>query len=103
MAKFELETARQRIDFRGAVPNQGTSLPELRRGRARIHDRLRRAWQQLDSFQFEAWLHADVPRVCCASCGKTSQAGVAKAHRAAVRGHADRACLAGGFQAAANR
>ena len=42
----------------------------------RIHDRLRRSWRHLDFFQFEAWLHADVPRVACTACGKTSQASV---------------------------
>lgn len=42
-----------------------------------VHDRLRRAWRHLDLFQFEAWLHADVPRVACGSCGgKTIQLGV---------------------------
>jgi transposase len=30
----------------------------------------------LDFFQFEAWLHARVPRVACTACGKTSQAPV---------------------------
>ena len=29
-----------------------------------------------DFFQFEAWLHADVPRVACAGRGKTTQMGV---------------------------
>jgi transposase len=38
-----------------------------------VHDRLRRAWRHLDFFQFEAWLHADVPRVVCGGCGKTTQ------------------------------
>jgi transposase len=37
---------------------------------------LRRSWRHLDFFQFEAWLHADVPRVACTGCGKTSQASV---------------------------
>ena len=30
----------------------------------------------LDFFQFEAWLHAGVPRVGCTACGKTSQIAV---------------------------
>ena len=28
-----------------------------------VHDRVRRPWRHLDSFQVEAWLHADVSRV----------------------------------------
>jgi transposase len=37
-----------------------------------IHDRVRRDWRHLDFFQNEAWLHADVPRVDCGACGKTT-------------------------------
>jgi hypothetical protein len=38
-----------------------------------VHDRLSRSWWHLDFFQYEAWLHADVPRVAYTSCGKTTQ------------------------------
>jgi transposase len=41
-----------------------------------VHDRLTRQWRHLDFFQFEAWLHADVPRVACSACGKTRQIDV---------------------------
>ena len=43
-----------------------------------MHDRLRRKWRHLDFFQFEAWLHADVPRVAraCGGGGKTTQLSV---------------------------
>jgi transposase len=34
---------------------------------------VRRSWRHLDFFQFEAWLHAEVPRVQCSGCGKTTQ------------------------------
>ncbi|NHZ67205.1 helix-turn-helix domain-containing protein, partial [Massilia genomosp. 1] len=37
-----------------------------------VHDRVRRDWRHLDFFQHEAWLHADVPRVDCGACGKTT-------------------------------
>jgi transposase len=37
---------------------------------------MRREWRHLDFFQFEAWLHAEVPRVSCTACGKTTQAPV---------------------------
>ncbi len=39
-----------------------------------LRDRHRRSLRHLDFFQFEAWLHCDVPRITCASCGKTTQA-----------------------------
>ncbi len=38
-----------------------------------IHQRVRRSWRHLDFFQIEAWLHADIARVACSACGKTSQ------------------------------
>jgi transposase len=41
-----------------------------------IHERVRRSWRHLDFFQFEAWLHADIPRVKCTACGHTSQVSV---------------------------
>ncbi len=41
-----------------------------------VYDRVRRSWRHLDFFQFEAWLHAQVPRVGCTACGKTTQAAV---------------------------
>lgn len=31
---------------------------------------------ELDFFQYEAWVHASVPRVACTACGKTSQVPV---------------------------
>ena len=57
-------------------PAKALSCPHCGAADQRIHDRLRRAWRHLDFFQFEAWLHADVPRVACAGCARTSQVGV---------------------------
>lgn len=34
-----------------------------------------RSWRHLDFFQYEAWLHADVPRIQCP--GVATQAGSA--------------------------
>jgi transposase len=45
-----------------------------------IHDRLERQWRHLDFFQYEAWLHAEVPRIVCSGCGKTTQMEVPWAH-----------------------
>ena len=42
----------------------------------RVRDRLRRSWRHLDFCQFEALLHAEVPRVACTGYGKTTQASV---------------------------
>ena len=71
-----LDTAQRRIDFEVRCSARTLACPKCGAADQRIHDRLRRSWPHLDFFQFEAWLHADVPRVACKGCGKTSQAGV---------------------------
>jgi transposase len=38
-----------------------------------VHDTRRRSWRHLNFFQFQAFIHADLPRVTCGGCGKTSQ------------------------------
>ncbi len=74
--KVELDTARRRIDFEVRCSAKTLACPQCGAANQRIHDRLGRSWRHLDFFQFEAWLHADVPRVVCAGCGKTTQVGV---------------------------
>ena len=76
VAKVELDTARRRIDFEVRCNAKLLNCPHCNAAGQRIHDRLRRSWRHLDFFQFEAWLHADVPRVSCTGCGKTTQLGV---------------------------
>ena len=72
----KLDTAKRRMDFeigcRGAV----LACPACGAGEQPVHDRLRRSWRHLDFFQFEAWLHCNVPRIACGGCGKTTQAPV---------------------------
>lgn len=69
----KLDTAKRRIDFEVACRGALLACPQCGAASQPVHDRLRRAWRHLDFFQFEAWLHADVPRVACTSCGKTTQ------------------------------
>lgn len=76
VAKVELDTQRQRIDFQVHCSAKMLSCPRCGRAEQRIHDRLNRSWRHMDFFQFEAWLHADVPRVACTGCGKTTQVTV---------------------------
>ena len=77
----KLDVGSRRIDFEvrceGALP----SCPACGTASQPAHDRLRRSWRHLDFFQFEAWLHADVPRVACGACGKTTQLPVPWARR----------------------
>ena len=74
--KVELDTARRRIDFEIGCGGQLLACPQCGASEQRVHDRLRRSRRHLDFFQFEAWLHAHVPRVACRACGKTSQMNV---------------------------
>ncbi|MCH9827284.1 MAG: transposase family protein [Gammaproteobacteria bacterium] len=37
-----------------------------------IHDRRDRTWQHLHFFQYCAFIHAQLPRVGCDACGKTT-------------------------------
>jgi transposase len=69
----KLDTAKRRIDFEVGCRGSTLACPQCGAADQAVHDRLRRSWRHLDFFQFEAWLHADVPRVGCSACGKTSQ------------------------------
>jgi len=73
----KLDTAKYRINFEVECKSASLVCPSYGAAGQRIHDRKQRAWQHLDFFQFEAWLHAGVPRVACSACGKTSQLPVA--------------------------
>jgi len=74
--RAELSTAKRRIDFDVVCSGQRMTCPHCGVVDQGIHERVRRSWRHLDFFQFEAWLHADIPRVACSACGKTSQVSV---------------------------
>lgn len=74
--KVDLDTDRHRIDFEVACTTKRFACPNCGAADQRIHDRNRRSWRHLDFFQYEAWLHAGVPRVGCGVCGKTQQVAV---------------------------
>ena len=76
LEKVDLDTVQRRIDFEVRCNARTLACPHCGVSDQRIHDRQRRSWRHLDFFQFEAWLHADVPRVACSGCGKTTQVGV---------------------------
>jgi len=73
VAKVELDTAKRRIDFEVEHTGKRAACPGCGAEHQLIHDRVRRSWRHLDFFQFEAWLHANVPRIQCSGCGKTTQ------------------------------
>ena len=43
--------------------------PSCEEGRCSVHDTKERTWRHLNFFQYEAYLHARVPRVKCKNCG----------------------------------
>ena len=73
---IELNTAKRRIDFQVTYEAKRMACPVCGLTDQGIHDRVARSWRHLDFFQYEAWLHAEVPRVQCGGCGKTTQATV---------------------------
>ncbi len=74
--KVDLDTARHRIDFEVGCAAKVLACPSCGAADQPIHDRKRRSWRHLDFFEFEAWVHAQVPRVGCTACAKTSQVSV---------------------------
>lgn len=73
VAKVELNTGKRRIDFEVTYTSHRAACPECGAKHQVIHERVRRSWRHLDFFQFEAWLHAQIPRVRCNGCAKTTQ------------------------------
>ena len=71
--KVGLDTARRRIDFQLARKATRLACPHCGAANQGVHDRIEREWRHLDFFQYEAWLHAPVPRIACGACGKTTQ------------------------------
>lgn len=73
VSEVDLNTAKRRIDFTVTCGEHRLACPHCGTPEQGIHDRVDKQWRHLDFFQFEAWLHAKVPRVKCNSCGKTTQ------------------------------
>src|SRR5574343_493906 len=69
----KLDTTKRRIDFQIVCRGKTHACPACSAAAQPVHDRLQRSWRHLDFFQYEAWLHCDVPRVACGGCGKTTQ------------------------------
>ena len=46
-----------------------------------VHDTRERSWRHLNFFQYQAYIHAQVPRVRCHTCDKTTQVEVPWARR----------------------
>ena len=63
-----------RIDFRVAfAPGSRFACPHCGAEHQPVHDTLEREWRHLNFFQYQAYIHAKVPRVHCGACAKTTR------------------------------
>ena len=63
VANVDLDTTKRRIDFEVLSSAKRLACPSCGAADQSVHDRIRRNWRHLDFFQFEAWLHADIPQL----------------------------------------
>ena len=70
--KFDVDVGR--IDFDVAYSRGSRfACPACGAEAQPVHDSRARSWRHLNFFQYDAHIHAPVPRVRCAACGKTTQ------------------------------
>ncbi len=63
-----------RIDFQiGFFSGSKFSCPSCEEPEQGVYDTRKRTWRHLNFFQYQAFIHADLPRLCCSKCGKTTQ------------------------------
>ena len=73
--RFDQDTGR--IDFDVAYAKGSRfACPACEAEGQAVHDNRTRSWRHLNFFQYEAHIHAAVPRVRCSACGKTTQVPV---------------------------
>ncbi len=73
--RFDAEARQVDIDV-GFPAGSRFACPSCGAADQPVHDTRRRSWQHLHFFEHRAYIHADVPRVRCAHCGKTTQVEV---------------------------
>lgn len=77
VADVTFDPEQGRIDFQVAFARGARfSCPSCGVGDQPVHDTRERSWRHLNFFQYQAYVHAKVPRVRCGSCGKTAQVAV---------------------------
>jgi transposase len=76
VSSSQLDADGERIDIQLDCGPTRLTCPHCGTADQPVHDRVEREWRHLDFFQFQAWLHARVPRVGCTHCGKTTQVEV---------------------------
>lgn len=77
VTNIDFDETAKRIDFQVGY-DRGTrfACPACATSDQPVHDRRQRTWQHLHFFEHRAFIHAEVTRVRCAACDKTSQVSV---------------------------
>ena len=74
---IQFDPEKGRIDFKvGFSSGAKFPCPECGETEQGVHDTRARTWRHLNFFQYQAFIHADLPRIRCAGCGKTKQVPV---------------------------
>jgi transposase len=77
VADVAFDPAAGRIDFEVSFQRGARfACPHCGAEHQGVHDTLERQWRHLNFFQFQAFVHAKVPRVRCTACGRTTQVEV---------------------------
>ncbi|ODT97475.1 MAG: transposase [Rhodanobacter sp. SCN 67-45] len=76
VAHVDFQQAAGRIVFTVENTAKRLACPACGAADQPIHDRLPRTWQHLHFFQYKAIIEANIPRVGCQACGKTTQVSV---------------------------
>ena len=71
--RVALDVARSRIDLYVVWRAKTAACPACSTAEQKLHDHRQRSWRHLDFFQFEAYVHCELPRVSCSACGATTQ------------------------------
>lgn len=70
VVSYEFDPDKGRLDLELDFPPGHTFVcPECNTEGRRVYDTERKSWRHLNFFQYEAYLHARVPRVDCRKCG----------------------------------
>lgn len=74
--RVELDVERSRIDLYVVWRASSAACPACSAAAQKLHDHRQRSWRHLDFFQFEAYVHCELPRIACSSCQGTTQLSV---------------------------
>jgi len=71
--RVELDNAKKKIDLYLSYGANASRCPACGADGQPVHDRRSRSWRHLHFFQYEAWIHCELPRIQCATCAGTAQ------------------------------